>query len=100
MNLKEAMVGLAVTIVGGVVIFWATNGYLAERQREPDRVAQVAREQEAERVHREDQARGEAERRRLDEDKRAREPKMSELEMDINRDGSDHKDFVAGSVQD
>jgi len=99
MKLREALVGLAVTIVGGVVVFWATNGYLAERQRNADRQAQEQRDGEqeqaradAERVRREEQARIEAERK-------AKEPRMSELELDINRNGSDYKDFVAANIQ-
>ena len=106
MNVKEALVGIAITIVGGVAVFWATSGYLAQRQLEEQRQAQIRqqaevqrKQAEADRLRHEEQQRKEAARKIQEEKDRAKQPRMSELEMDINRNGSDYKDFAASNVQ-
>ena len=107
MTLKEAFVGVVVTIIGGVAVYWFTTGMQNEQQRK-EHQQEVMRQQEDERRSQEeaarqrllDQQRADEERARREEAERQRQPRMSELETDINRNGSDYKDFVAANVSE
>lgn len=106
MTLKEALVGLIVTIVGGVVVYWFTTGYQNEQQRKQQQLVIQRQEQEARRRDAETarqrllaEQRADAERKRRAEEERIKQPTMSQ-EVDFNRNGSDYKDFVAASINE
>ena len=87
--MKKEVIALIVAIVGGVAIYWFTTGLENQRQRNAQRQEGQLQQQ------REDEAR----RTKEIEDIKNR-PSMSEVEMDINRDGSDYKDFVASNIEE
>lgn len=105
--MKKELIAVLVTIVGGVAIYWFTTGLENQRQRNEQR-QETQRQQENERRHeeelakqrQEEQERVEAERQRQAAEDKAKQPKMSVLEMDINRNGSDYKDFVASDINE
>jgi hypothetical protein len=98
MTTKETLIGLLVTIVGGVVVYWSTSGYLERKQQEEHR-QELSRQEIEERQRQAEAAR---QQQRVEEDRRRREkenlPRMS-VETNINRNGSDYKDFVASNFQ-
>ena len=107
MNVKEALVGFVITVAGGVAIYWFTTGYQAEqqrkehqqeilRQREEDRRKQA----EAAKQRRQDEQRAELERKKREAQEAQRQPRMSQLELDVNRNGGDYKDFVTSGVNE
>ena len=100
MTMKEALIGLAVTIIGGVAVYWFTTGLQEERQREEQRQELVRQQEEAAKQRELAQQQADAERQRREEEERRKQPRMSEVEMDINRDGDDYKDFVAADVSE
>jgi hypothetical protein len=73
---KEVAVGLIVTVVGGILVYWFTQGIQDERKhtREANDAAAAAAAEEA------------------------RRPRMSEPELNIDRNGGDYKDFVAVDI--
>lgn len=88
---KEIAVGLIVTVVGGVAVYWFTQGVQEERRqaREEQQRVEQARQDEARRQR---EAQDAAEKAAAAE---ARRPRMSAPELNINRQGGDYKDFVA-----
>lgn len=105
MAVKEVLGGLAITIVGGVAVYWFTTGYQNEQQRKEhqqevlrQREEERRREVEAARQRQQDQQRADAERRKREEQQAKLQPRMSQPEQDINRNGGDYKDFVASGL--
>ena len=85
---KELAVGLIVAVVGGVVVYWLTEGPLEARKE--------AREEQL----RIEQTRQDQERRAKDAEAQAHRPRMSAPEPNINRQGGDYKDFVAADLDE
>jgi hypothetical protein len=88
---KEVAIGLIVTVVGGVLVYWFTQGIQEERKlaREEQQRIEQTREDQARQAREEQEAAAKA------ADAEARRPRMSAPEPNINRQGSDYKDFVA-----
>ena len=104
--MKKELIAVVLTIVGGVAVYWFTTGLQNERERQEQRQEAQRREEEERRRDEEvrqqrqqEQDRLAEERRKREEEERAKQPKMA-LEMDVNRGGSDYKDFVASSGVD
>lgn len=94
--IKEAVVGLLVTVVGGVAVYWFTTEIQNERQRDEQR-------QEAGRQQEQAMAQQKLKTEQAEQERLARErtrPRMSQVEPNINRNGSDYKDFVASGINE
>jgi len=100
-----AIGALIITIVGGVAVYWFTTGVQHDRDRQ-EQQQEAQRQQDAEKRRQEDlnrqrqleQQQAEEVRRKHEADELAKRPRMSEQELDINRNGSDYKDFVAADI--
>jgi len=94
--MQKRVIALVLTIVGGVAVYWLTTGVQNNRQREDEqrRQAEVIQQRQI----KEQQA--DAARRAKELEDKAKAARMSQVEMDANRDGSDYKDFVATSIEE
>lgn len=105
--MKKRIIGLLIAVVTGVAIYWLTSGIDNQRQRDAQ-AREAQRTQEAERLRQEELARQREIQKQLDEDarrareadKKAKQPVMSAVEMNFNRNGSDYKDFVAAGIEE
>jgi hypothetical protein len=90
------VIAFVLTIVGGVAVYWLTTGVQNSRQREDEQ----RRQAELFERHQVEEQQADAARRAKELEDKAKLARMSEIEMDVNRDGSDYKDFVAVSIEE
>jgi hypothetical protein len=92
---KELAIGLIVTVVGGVLVYWLTQGMQEERKqaREEQQRIEQTRQDQARHAQEEQEAAAKA------AEAEARRPHMSAPEPNINRQGGDYKDFVAADLE-
>jgi len=92
---KEIAVGLIVTVVGGILVYWGTEG-VREQRREAREALQRAEQARQDEERREQEARDAAKKAAA---ALALRPRMSKPELNINRAGGDYKDFVASTLE-
>jgi uncharacterized protein HemX len=104
---RKQLIAAVLTLIGGVAVYWLTNGLQERRERQEQQQEeqrqhedQLRRDEKVAKQRQQEEERAQAERKRREDEERARRPKMSDLEMNINRNGSDYKDFVASSIEE